>query len=458
MYFGIKASTHTPPPLPTPSSPEVKTIKIDSVLIKNKESGNVLLVYDHLKFNEKDGYLYYEFLVHPAMASHPNPRRVLIIGGGDGFALKEVLKWNPEKVDVVEENEDLLELGKGKLSKLNGKAFKDRRVSVMERDAKEFLENTTEDNYYQVAIIDTIDPDVSEDASKYYTKEFYELLKQKLSYDGVIVTQAGMCESETFNRIYSTLSLVFKTVRAYCVDVPSMGSWGFVIASNFVDPALSIPKPIDTKAYNESLHYSLFEKQINVKGGEPITENNPIKLRYFFSARLDDDEFIIRKFKVSIGVGKLTSKIITDGYLAITNKRVLLAGYDGVYSFNDIRVGRYFPLSLPTLYLIPFLISSLVYLTSQNIGVRETSLIFMEFYAILYSIILLIAFLGSRSIIRVLGKDVKLYVSNMYKLSEGVSGEEEILNSYAENIKGRDGDDTKVIMLELRNWQEKNKY
>ena len=318
------------------------------ILRKFPNYGKVLLIYDHVKFAESDEYLYHESLVHPAMATHGYPKDVLIIGGGDGLALREVLKWNSvESVDVVDSDDELVNLGRWKLKDLNLNAFSDKRVNVFVDNEREFLERT--DKRYDVIIIDSIDPEVDESASRLFSKEFYLIAKQKLKPDGVLVTRGSECESLSFARIYHTLASVFPIVRPYCTDIPSMGKVGFVIASNFHDPlSVTYVPPLQTKAYNLTFHMQLFDTYYNYyKEAKIITDSNPIQRKYFFSVKLNDDERIIKSAKVrvirrEIVLGNEGEVDETEnGYLAVTNKRYLLATVDGVYSFTEAKVYNY---------------------------------------------------------------------------------------------------------------------
>ena len=306
------------------------------ILCTIPEYGRVLFIDDQVQFVESDEYLYHESLVHPAMTTQGNPKDVLIIGGGDGLALREVLKWPVKRVDLVDIDQDVVNLGKHELKDLNSNAFSDTRVRVFINDGREFLEKV--DKRYDVIIIDSTDPEADERASRLFSKEFYLIARQKLKPDGVLVTQASACESLTFSRIYKTLSSVFPFVRPYCVNIQSIGRVGFILASNFHDPlSVTYVPPLQTKVYNLIFHKQLFEKQPIIRyDASIITDSNPIKQTYFFSAKLDNDERIIKIIRVNIEEGRVRRK----GYLAITNKRFLLADVDGVYSFTSLSVTK----------------------------------------------------------------------------------------------------------------------
>jgi len=333
--------------------------------------GRILLIYDHVKFAETDEYLYHESLVHPAMATHGYPKDVLIIGGGDGLALREVLKWSSvENVDIVDSDDELISLGRGKLKDLNLNAFSDKRVNIFMDEEREFLQET--DKRYDVIIIDAIDPEVDESVSRLFSKEFYLIARQKLKSDGVLVTRGSECESLTFARIYRTLASVFPIVKPYCVDIPSMGRVGFVIASNFHDPmSVTYVPPLQIKVYNLIFHMQLFDTYYNYhREANIITDSNPIKQDYFFSVKLHDDERIVKsarvriiKKEIALGEGGEAEEI-EKGYLAVTNKRYLLATVDGVYSFTEAKVYNYVRYLLIAL-IIEDIIATIVILMTE---------------------------------------------------------------------------------------------
>ena len=143
------------------------------------------------------------------------------------------------------------------------------------------------------------------------------------------------------------MSSVFPVVRPYCVDIPSVGKLGFVLASNFKDPMYVSNFPsLNTKVYNSTFHRQLFERQPIIPYNDDVsivTDSNPIKQTYFFSAKLDNDERITKIIRINIGKGRVGRK----GYLAITNKRFLLADVDGVYSFTNPKIDREVKYQLP---------------------------------------------------------------------------------------------------------------
>jgi len=205
--------------------------------------GNVVSLFLNgaMQFNTLDEYRYHEALVHPAMNVGRRHESVLILGGGDGMALREVLKYpDVTRVTLVDLDPAITELFSRNpvMQKLNGNAYADNRVTVVNRDAWKFLEDNT--GRYDVVIIDLPDPhDLS--LSKLYTRAFYTTLAKRLTESGVIVTQATSpfyarhafwCIDTTLAATRSALDLnsTLFTVP-YHTYVPSFGEWGFVMAS-----------------------------------------------------------------------------------------------------------------------------------------------------------------------------------------------------------------------------------
>jgi spermidine synthase len=215
------------------------------VIITQDRSGFHLFLNGNLQFSSADEYRYHEALVHPAMSLVGSPRRVLILGGGDGLALREVLKYpTVEQVTLVDIDPDMTALSDRfpPLAELNNHAFKDTRVRVINRDAMIWLEEPSEP--FDVAIIDFPDPN-NFALGKLYTTRFYRLLKSKLAPDAAVGAQ---CTSPLFARsaywcIIRTMEAAGFFVRPYHAAVPSFGIWGFALAAlkRFDTPSCVIP-------------------------------------------------------------------------------------------------------------------------------------------------------------------------------------------------------------------------
>jgi spermidine synthase len=211
------------------------------------------LFLDHsIQFDSYDEYRYHEALVHPAMALTPASRSVLILGGGDGMALREVLRHPVDRVTLVDLDPRMTDLfaTHPDLTALNGNSFADPRVTVLNQDAWTFAETTRE--AYDTIILDLPDPK-NLTLSKLYSREFYAILIDRLAAGGVIVTQAGspFYAREAFWSVAATWEATRNpyapgaglTVIPYHALVPAFGDWGFVLATpeDHAPRALTLP-------------------------------------------------------------------------------------------------------------------------------------------------------------------------------------------------------------------------
>ncbi len=195
--------------------------------------GHRLFLNGNLQFSEKDEYRYHEALVHPAMAAHGGARRVAVLGGGDGMAVREVLRYpQVESVTLVELDPEMTRLfsSQSALVKLNGAALQSPKVRVVNTDAFKWLEETQEQ--FDVIVVDFPDP-TNFSIGKLYTTSFYALLEQRLSASGyaVIQTTSPLVARESFWTVATTLEAVGLRTAPYHANVPSFGEWGFIIAS-----------------------------------------------------------------------------------------------------------------------------------------------------------------------------------------------------------------------------------
>jgi len=246
--------------------------KFQSIEIVNTGSFGVCLVLDgKIQSSEADEFIYHEALVHPAMLTHPRPERVFIAGGGEGATLREVLAHKTVKRAVmVDIDEEVVSLCRRLLPSWHQKAFDDPRVELHFVDARKYLEKSTEE--FDVIIIDLVDPLEHGPARLLYTREFYQIVEQKLGPAGIMSVQAESAEwtsLDNFTAITSTLRNVFPIAHPYQVHVPSfLGLWGFVAASQSLDPCELTPEEIDNristriskklKSYDGLTHQAMF--------------------------------------------------------------------------------------------------------------------------------------------------------------------------------------------------------
>lgn len=214
------------------------------VLTQAGRRGDVrLFLNGDLQFSSLDEYRYHEALVHPAMTGGRG--RVLVLGGGDGLALREVLRYpDVREVVLVELDPAMIALARSdpRLTQLNLGALGDPRLRVVSADAFNWLR--TQRERFDVAIVDLTDPDDAATA-KLYSVEFYGMLGAALEPDGRAAIQAGSpyFAPEAFWCVAASLSAAGLPSTPYQVDVPSFGGWGFHLAGRSTTPPLRLPLP-----------------------------------------------------------------------------------------------------------------------------------------------------------------------------------------------------------------------
>jgi spermidine synthase len=246
--------------------------KFQSVEIINTGSFGVCLVLDgKIQSSEADEFIYHEALVHPAMLTHPRPERVCIAGGGEGATLREVLAHKTvRKAVMVDIDEEVVSLCRRFLPSWHQKAFDDPRAELHFANARKYLEESSDK--FDVIIIDLADPLEQGPARLLYTREFYQIVKQRLGQAGIMSVQAEPSEwanLDNFTAIVNTLGNVFSIARPYQVHMPSFfGLWGFVTASQSLDPCELTPEEIEAristriskklKSYDGLTHQAMF--------------------------------------------------------------------------------------------------------------------------------------------------------------------------------------------------------
>ncbi|MDQ6758327.1 MAG: polyamine aminopropyltransferase [Acidobacteriota bacterium] len=192
-----------------------------------------LFLNSHLQFSSRDEYRYHEALVHPALAALPGARRVLVLGGGDGLAVRELLKYpSVESITLVDLDPEMTGLFSTHptLSGLNQHSLTAARTHVINADAFPWLDKVQDQ--FDLAVVDFPDP-TSYSLGKLYTSAFYRLLAKHVSVNGLVVVQSTspLFARQSFWCIADTLKEAGLRIYPYHVYVPSFGEWGFVIAS-----------------------------------------------------------------------------------------------------------------------------------------------------------------------------------------------------------------------------------
>jgi spermidine synthase len=237
--------------------------KID--ILDTDKFGKALLIDNLIMFTEKDEFVYHEMIAHVPLFVHPNPRNILIIGGGDGGTIRETLK-HPEiqKIDLVEIDSMVTQACLKYAPKLAEKIL-DEKVNCYFQDAVEFVARSK--NQYEIIIIDSTDPiNIGEGL---FTKEFYQNCFRLLADDGILVAQSEspIWLPKLVRGISAKLKSVFPGVYFYQANIPTYpsGYWSFAFASKKHHPINDFRKTkcreldLPLKYYNGDLHLATFK-------------------------------------------------------------------------------------------------------------------------------------------------------------------------------------------------------
>ena len=209
------------------------TTPYQRIVVTNGRSGHKLFLNGNLQFAERDEYRYHEALVHPVMAAHGAPKKIAVLGGGDGLAIREILKYaSVESVTLVELDPAMTRefSSQAALVSLNGGALLSPKVRIVHQDAFKWLETTPE--VFDIVIVDFPDP-TNFSIGKLYTNSFYALLDKHLAASGyaVVQTTSPLVARKSFWTVVTTMESVGLLTAPYHANVPSFGEWGFVVAS-----------------------------------------------------------------------------------------------------------------------------------------------------------------------------------------------------------------------------------
>lgn len=253
-----------------------------------------------LQFSSSDEFIYHSYLVNPVLAGSARHDNILIIGGGDGLALRDVLKWQPKKVTLVDLDTELINLFKSpteqlppqlasSIQELNEASLQDDRVEIISADAFIAIDNLLQNNQsYDAIIVDLPDPS-HPDLNKLYSVNFYARLNQLLSGDGLIGIQSASPyhAKDAFIAIGKTVQAAgLSSVQQYHDNVPSFGEWGWTIASkNGASPLtrlkkltklpvthhwLTLPMMVNAFEFSRDFYQNRAEVPINYLGSHAI--------------------------------------------------------------------------------------------------------------------------------------------------------------------------------------------
>lgn len=259
------------------------------IVVTRRRNDLRLYLDGNIQFSAADEYRYHETLIHPAMSLSASRENILVLGGGDGLAVREILKWPEVKsVTLVDIDPAMTDLAKTypALKELNADALSDPRVKLVHEDAYKFLER--EPTRYGVIIGDLPDPN-NEALGKLYSREFYKFVRERLGRGGVLVVQSTspLFSRDAFWCIRKTIAAAGFNTTPYHVYVPTFGDWGFTLARATPEPA-----PVLTKTKLTGLKLRFLQSAnlaaltaFDADTSEPLTEvstlDHPRILHYY---------------------------------------------------------------------------------------------------------------------------------------------------------------------------------
>ncbi|PWB40372.1 MAG: polyamine aminopropyltransferase [Rhodocyclales bacterium] len=240
----------------------------DIEVLESRDLGRTLRIDGHFMTSEADEFFYHEALTHPVAIAHPAPRRALVIGGGDGGTVEELLKHpSIREVTLVEIDAEVIDVARAYLQEIHRGALDDARVKVRFEDGAAFVAETREK--FDLVLLDLTDPETL--AGPLYTKNFFAQCKRTLAPGGAMTLHLGspFHDPGRVRGLAANLNAVFVQVHCYGLHVPLYGAyWGFAVASDTLWPAalppLEVRQRLDERGisglryYNAEIHGALF--------------------------------------------------------------------------------------------------------------------------------------------------------------------------------------------------------
>ena len=225
-----------------------RTAYQEMIIVKTGMYGKALILDGKWQSSTGDEFLYHEALVHPAMIYHGSPEKVLVLGGGEGATVREVLRWKGiKRVVMVDIDREVVEACIEHLPEMHQGALEDPRVELVFGDALKYLDSCSE--RWDVIISDLSDPIEEGPSFQLFTREFFEKVRRVLHPEGYFIVQAGPTspgEISLHARLVKTLGTVFENVHSYASYIPTYGApWGFALASARPIPTRPEPEEID---------------------------------------------------------------------------------------------------------------------------------------------------------------------------------------------------------------------
>jgi len=225
----------------------------EAYIVETGAYGKGLILDGHWQSSVGDEFLYHEPLVHTPCVLHGSPRRVLILGGGEGATLREVLRWRTvETVVMVDIDKTVVEMCQTHLPEMHQQSWNDRRVQLVIADAQDYLQDTLRETpqTWDVIISDLTDPVIDGPAAPLFTPAHFQQIAQALNPGGFYMMQGGSLnppELETHRQLLNTVATAFAAVQTCFCYAPTYGvALGLILASQSPWNPTPNPSTIDT--------------------------------------------------------------------------------------------------------------------------------------------------------------------------------------------------------------------
>jgi len=215
---------------------ETQTAHQHLVIFQNGTFGRVMMLDGVVQLTETDEFVYHEMMAHPPLMAHPKPRRVLIIGGGDGGVLREVLRHpSVERAVLCEIDQSVIDMSRQHLDFISQGAFDDPRAEVVIADGTKFVAET--DEKFDAILVDSTDP--IGPAVALFTREFYANCKRALHEGGVLIAQSGLpfLQGDELREVQASFRALFADAAAYMMTTPTYIGGPMALSWGCNDPA-----------------------------------------------------------------------------------------------------------------------------------------------------------------------------------------------------------------------------
>ena len=238
-----------------------KTEFQDLALIETEQFGRMLVLDGTVQTTIEDEFVYHEMISHVPLFTHKNPKKVLVIGGGDGGAIREIIKHpSVEKAVLCEIDGRVIEVSKEYLPEISC-ALSDKRVEVLVADGIKYVQDNKGE--FDVIMVDSTDP--VGPAVGLFAVDFYKAIYEALKEDGIFVaqTESPFFHKELIKSVYKDVSSIFPITKLYTCAIPTYpsGFWSFTMGSKKYDPLetdISKIPELDTKYYCPQIHKAVF--------------------------------------------------------------------------------------------------------------------------------------------------------------------------------------------------------